>query len=92
MSRVLSDVLAGLGAAHSAGILHRDIKPANVVFGAAGEAKIADFGIAKTGGTDLTQIGQVVGTMAYLSPDRIAGRPATPPTTCTRWGPSATRR
>jgi serine/threonine protein kinase len=76
--RVLSDVLAGLGAAHSAGILHRDIKPANVVFGAAGEAKIADFGVAKSGGNDLTQMGQVVGTMAYLSPQRIAGQPATP--------------
>jgi serine/threonine-protein kinase len=78
VSRVLSEVLAGLGAAHSAGILHRDIKPANVVFGSAGEAKIADFGVAKTVGNELTQIGQVIGTMAYLSPDRIAGRPATP--------------
>ncbi|MET0474920.1 MAG: serine/threonine-protein kinase [Mycobacterium sp.] len=76
--RVLSEVLAGLGAAHSAGILHRDIKPANVVFGGSGEAKIADFGVAKAGGHDLTQVGQVVGTMAYLSPQRISGAPATP--------------
>lgn len=76
--RVLTDVLAGLGAAHAAGILHRDVKPANILFGAAGEAKIADFGIAKSGGTDLTRVGQMVGTMAYLSPERIAGRPATP--------------
>jgi serine/threonine protein kinase len=75
---VLSHVLAGLSAAHAAGILHRDIKPGNVVFDAAGTAKIADFGIAKSAGTDLTQVGQVVGTMAYLSPDRIAGRAATP--------------
>ncbi|MET4429074.1 serine/threonine-protein kinase [Mycolicibacterium sp. 624] len=75
---VLIDVLAGLGAAHAAGILHRDVKPANVLFGASGEAKLADFGIAKSGGTDLTRVGQMVGTMAYLSPERIAGRPATP--------------
>lgn len=75
---LLSDVLAGLSAAHAAGILHRDIKPGNVVFDPAGTAKIADFGIAKTGGTDLTQAGLVVGTMAYLSPDRVAGRAATP--------------
>ena len=75
---VMSDVLAGLSVAHSAGILHRDVKPANIVFGATGEAKIADFGIAKSGDSDLTTVGQVVGTMAYLSPERIAGRPATP--------------
>lgn len=74
---VLSDVLAGLSAAHAAGILHRDIKPGNIVFDAAGTAKIADFGIAKSGGTPLTQAGLVIGTMAYLSPDRIAGRAAT---------------
>lgn len=73
---VLTDVLAGLGVAHAAGILHRDVKPANILFGAAGEAKVADFGIAKSGGTDLTRVGQMVGTMAYLSPERIAGRPA----------------
>ena len=76
--RVLSEILAGLTAAHAAGVLHRDVKPANVLFGAAGEAKIADFGVAKTGAADLTQLGQVVGTMAYLSPERIAGHAATP--------------
>ena len=75
---VLSDVLAGLSVAHAAGILHRDVKPANILFGAAGEAKIADFGIAKSGSTDFTRAGQMVGTMAYLSPERIAGRPASP--------------
>lgn len=76
--RVLTDVLAGLSAAHAAGVLHRDVKPANILFGASGEAKIADFGIAKSGGADLTRVGQLVGTMAYLSPERIAGRTATP--------------
>ncbi len=76
--RVLSDVLAGLGAAHAGGILHRDVKPANILFGTGGQAKIADFGVAKAGGNDLTLAGQVIGTLAYLSPQRIAGRPATP--------------
>ena len=76
--RVLVDVLSGLSAAHAAGILHRDVKPANILFGRSGESKIADFGIAKSGRTDLTRVGQMVGTMAYLSPERVAGRPATP--------------
>jgi serine/threonine-protein kinase len=73
---ILGDVLSALAAAHAAGILHRDIKPANILFSAVGDAKLADFGIAKSAGTAHTLTGQIVGTMAYLSADRIAGRPA----------------
>jgi serine/threonine-protein kinase len=73
---VLDDVLSALAAAHAVGILHRDIKPANILFSASGDAKVADFGIAKSAGTTHTLTGQIVGTMAYLSADRIAGRPA----------------
>lgn len=75
--KVLDDVLAALAAAHAAGFLHRDIKPANILFTELGDAKVADFGIAKSGDTVQTMSGQVFGTMAYLSPERIAGRPAT---------------
>jgi serine/threonine-protein kinase len=73
---ILDDVLSALAAAHAAGILHRDIKPANILFSALGDTKVADFGIAKSAGTAHTLTGQIVGTMAYLSADRIAGRPA----------------
>ena len=73
---ILDDVLSALAAAHAAGILHRDIKPANILFSTSGHTKLADFGIAKSAGTAHTLTGQIVGTMAYLSADRIAGRPA----------------
>jgi serine/threonine protein kinase len=73
---ILDDVLSALAAAHAAGILHRDIKPANILFSTSGHTKVADFGIAKSAGTAHTLTGQIVGTMAYLSAERIAGRPA----------------
>lgn len=73
---MLDDVLAGLQAAHSAGILHRDIKPGNILVSASGDYKVADFGIAKTGGEAATATGQIVGTMSYLSPERVTGAPA----------------
>jgi len=81
-----SDVLSALGAAHAAGIVHRDVKPGNILLADDGTAKITDLGIAKSvemvsgagGGTvDLTLTGQLVGTPAYLAPERLAGAPAT---------------
>lgn len=74
---ILNDVLSALAVAHAAGVLHRDIKPANILFSATGGVKVADFGIAKSGETPHTMTGQIVGTMGYLSPDRLSGRPAT---------------
>lgn len=75
---VLADVLAGLSAAHVAGILHRDIKPGNVLITASGTAKLSDFGIAKTEGGSHTRTGELFGTMSYLSPQRLTGQPASP--------------
>jgi len=74
---MLDDVLAGLSVAHAAGVLHRDIKPGNILVSAPGDSmKVADFGIAKTGGAAHTMTGQIVGTMSYMSPERLAGAPA----------------
>jgi eukaryotic-like serine/threonine-protein kinase len=75
---VLDGVLSALACAHEAGILHRDIKPGNILFAADGEPKVSDFGIAKMADAVHTMTGQVVGTMAYLSPQRLVGYPATP--------------
>jgi len=73
-----AEVLAALAASHRAGVLHRDIKPGNVLLAADGTAKVADFGIAKsTEALDLTSTGTIVGTAAYLAPERLLGQPAT---------------
>jgi serine/threonine protein kinase len=74
---VLDCVLDALAEAHGVGILHRDVKPGNILFTATGEPKLADFGIAKTSGTAYTRTGEIVGTLAYLSPERLCNQPAT---------------
>ncbi|MHA7661834.1 serine/threonine-protein kinase [Mycolicibacterium sp. HS_4_1] len=74
---VLDDVLSALAVAHAAGVLHRDIKPGNILLADSGSAKIADFGIAKSAESSHTIAGQIVGTMGYLSAERLSGRPAT---------------
>jgi serine/threonine-protein kinase len=73
---VAEQVLDGLAAAHSAGILHRDIKPANLLIGAGDLVKIVDFGLASMShstGSRLTQSGILVGTPEYISPEQITG-------------------
>lgn len=73
-----AQVVAGLDAAHRAGIIHRDIKPANLMFSSAGTLKILDFGIARlsqTTNAGLTATNAVIGSASYLSPEQAAGAP-----------------
>jgi eukaryotic-like serine/threonine-protein kinase len=80
---VVAQVARGLAAAHQAGLVHRDIKPGNLLVRLDGLVKITDFGIAIAAGETpqtqpVTQPGMLIGTPAYLAPERISGVPATP--------------
>ena len=78
--RIVRDACQGLDYAHRAGVIHRDVKPGNLlVSNETGTTKLADFGIAKAAEqTRITQVGAVLGTAAYLSPEQATGEEAGP--------------
>jgi eukaryotic-like serine/threonine-protein kinase len=73
---VLDPVLAGLSAAHQAGIVHRDVKPENVLLTADGRVKVVDFGLARaTAAVSNTRAGQIIGSVNYIAPEQVTGAP-----------------
>ncbi len=73
---IATQIARGLERAHEAGIVHRDLKPSNLIITTRGEVKIIDFGLAKLAGQiHFTQTGNLSGTVAYMSPEQVQGKP-----------------
>ncbi|HKW80633.1 MAG TPA: serine/threonine-protein kinase, partial [Casimicrobiaceae bacterium] len=73
--RIMSQILDALDYSHRQGVIHRDVKPANIFLLSDGAVKVADFGIAHIETSNLTQVGAVMGTPSYMSPEQIMGMP-----------------
>jgi hypothetical protein len=78
LDRLARELLGALAAIHEAGIVHRDVKPSNVLLDHDGDARLTDFGIAQPeDATQITETGEVIGTLKYMAPEVLAGNQAT---------------
>lgn len=73
IGEIIRQLLDGLGYAHAQGVIHRDIKPSNVLVNEEGRIKITDFGIARLDTSKLTNVGEVMGSPGYMSPEQFLG-------------------
>ncbi|OGD18858.1 MAG: hypothetical protein A2W03_04235 [Candidatus Aminicenantes bacterium RBG_16_63_16] len=72
---IARQVLEGLAEAHRLGVVHRDLKPSNIMIDNEGQVRILDFGIARaTKSEAITEVGMMIGTPEYMSPEQVEGR------------------
>jgi serine/threonine-protein kinase len=74
---ITKQILIAARFAHRRNVIHRDLKPHNVILDEDENVKVTDFGIARAAGSDITEVGAVMGTAQYLSPEQAQGRPVT---------------
>jgi serine/threonine protein kinase/response regulator RpfG family c-di-GMP phosphodiesterase len=73
VAEIIRPLLDGLGYVHTEGVVHRDLKPSNIMINSDGRIKVCDFGIAHTESSELTKLGDVLGSLHYMSPEQFIG-------------------